>query len=55
MGRERGGMYYLDNRVTPTSMVADQSDLILLWHWRLSHPSVQKLRSVIPVASSISS
>ena len=27
---ERGGMYYLDDRVSPTSLVADQPDPILL-------------------------
>jgi len=50
---ERGGIYYLDDRVTPTGLVAGQPDLVLFWHWRLGHPSVQKLRSVIPIESSI--
>jgi len=31
-GRERGSMYYLDDRVTPTGLVAYQSDLVLFWH-----------------------
>jgi len=53
-GRERGSMYYLDDRVTPTGLVVDQPDPVLFWHWRLGHLSVQKLTSVIPVASSIS-
>ena len=48
-------IYYLDDRVTPTGLVAGQSDLVLLWHWRLGHPSVQKLQSVIPIESFISS
>jgi len=39
-------MYYLDDRVTPTDLVADQPDPVQLWHWRLSHHSVQKLRFV---------
>jgi len=48
-------MHYLDDRVTPTSLVADQPDPVLLGHWRLGHPSVQKLRFVVPIESSISS
>ena len=36
-------------------MVAGQPDPVLLWHWRLSHPSAQKIRFVIPVESFISS
>ena len=39
----------------PTGLVADQPDHVLLRHWRLGYPSVQKLRSIIHVASSISS
>jgi len=54
-GHERGGIYYLDDRVTPTGLIAGQPDLVLLWHWRLGHPSVQKIRSVIPFESFISS
>ena len=50
-GHEQEGIYYLDDRVTPTGLVADQSDPMLLWRWRLSHPSVQKLQSVIPIGS----
>ena len=48
-GHERGGMYYLDDRVTPTVLVAGQPDTILLWHWRLGHLSVQKLRLIDPI------
>ena len=29
---ERGGIYYLDDRVTHMGLVASQSDPILLWH-----------------------
>ena len=54
-GHEREGIYYLEDRVTPTGLVAGQSDPVLLWHWRLGHPSLQKIRSIIPVESSISS
>jgi len=54
-GHERGGIYYLDDRVTPTGLVAGQPDPILLWHWRLGYPSVQKLQSIILIESSISS
>ena len=54
-GHERGGIYYMDNRVTSTGLVAGKFDPVLLWHWRLGHPSLQKIRSVIPVESSISS
>ena len=50
---ERGGMYYWDDRINPTGLVADKPDPILFWHWRLGHPSVQKIRSIIHVASSI--
>jgi len=39
--------------VTPTAWL--QVDPILLWSWRLGHPSLQKIRSVIPVESFISS
>jgi len=52
-GHERGGTYYLDDQVTLIGLVADQPDPVLLWHWRLGHPSVQKLRSVVPVVSSV--
>jgi len=55
LGNERGGIYYLDDRMTLTGLVAGHPDLILLWHWRLGHPSLQKIRSIIPVESSISS
>ena len=54
-GHERGGIYYLDDRVTPTDLVAGQPDPVLLWHWRLGHPSLQKIWSIILVESSISS
>jgi len=52
---EQGGIYYLDDRVTPTGLVGGQFDPVLLRHWRLGHPSLQKIQSVIPVESSISS
>ena len=39
--------------MTPTGLVAGQPDLVLLWHWRLGHPLLQKFRSVIPVESSV--
>jgi len=45
----------LDSRMIPTGLVADQPDPVLLWHWRLGHPSVQKLRFVIHIESSVSS
>jgi len=44
----------LDDRVTPTGLVAGQPDPILLWHWRLGYPSVQKMWYVILVECSIS-
>jgi len=53
-GHKRGGIYYLDDRVTHTGLVAGQPDPVLFWHRRLNHPSVQKFRFVIPVESSIS-
>ena len=52
LGHERGGIYYLNDRVTPSGFVADQPDPVLRWHWRLDHPWVQKLRFVIPIESS---
>ena len=53
---EREGIYYLDNQVTPTSLVAGQQpDPVLLWHWRLGHSSLQKIQSISLVESSISS
>ena len=52
LGNERGGIYYLDDRMTLTGLVAGHPDLILLWHWRLGYLSLQKIRSVIPVESS---
>ena len=54
-GHERRGIYYLDDRVSPTSLVADQPVPMLLWHWHLGHPSLQKLQSVIPAESFVSS
>ena len=53
-GHKRGGMYYLDDGVSPTGLVAGQPDPILLGHCRLGHPSLQKLWSVISVESSFS-
>ena len=40
--------------MTPTGLIAGQSDPVLLWHWRLGYPSVQKFCAVIPFESSIS-
>ena len=40
---------------SPTSFVAGQPDLILIWHLRLGHPSLQKLRPVVLIESSVSS
>jgi len=51
-GHERRGMYYLDDRVTITSLVV--GNIALLWHWRLGHPSVQMLWSVVLIDSSVS-
>jgi len=48
-------MYYLDDRVTPTGLVADEPDPVLLWHGRLGHFSVQKLRSVVSIETYVSS
>ena len=48
-------MYYLDDRVTFTSLVVDQPDQVLLWHWRLGHLSVQKLWFVVPITFFVSS
>ena len=31
-GHERGGMYYLNDKVSPTDLFADEHDPILLWH-----------------------
>ena len=53
-GYEKGGMYYLEDRVTPTGLVVGQPDLVLLWHWRMSHPSVKTLWSVVSIESSVS-
>jgi len=39
--------------VSPTGFVVGQSDHVLLWHWRLSHPSVQKFLSLVRVESFI--
>jgi len=40
-------MYYLDDQMSPIGFVTGQVDHALLWHWRLGHPFVQKLRSVV--------
>ena len=40
--------------MSPTGLVAGQPDPILLWHWRLGDPSLQKLLSVISIESSFS-
>jgi len=40
-GHEKGGMYYLDDGVSPTGLTASQPDPTLLWHWRLGYPSLQ--------------
>ena len=47
-------MYYLDDGVTPTGLVADHPDSVLLWHQHLGQLSVQKLRFVVPIESSVS-
>ena len=52
-GHERGGIYYLDDRVTFTGLVAGQPDLVLLWYWLLGHLLVQKFQFVIPIESFI--
>ena len=39
-GHEQGGIYYLDDRVTLTGLIAGQHDSALLWHWRLGYSSV---------------
>ena len=54
LGHELGDIYYLDDRMGPAGLVAGQHDPDLLWHWRLGHPSLQKIQSIIPVESSIS-
>ena len=54
LGHETEGMYYLDDRMTPTGFIAGQPDPVLLWHWSLVHSSVQKLQSVVPIKSSVS-
>ena len=40
--------------MSPTGLVAGQSDPILLWHWCLGHPTLQKIRSIISIESSFS-
>ena len=45
----------MNDRVTLTGLVEGHHDPILLWHWCFCHPLVQKLRSVIPIKSFISS
>ena len=42
---EKKGMYYLDDRVSPTGLVVGQPDPTILWYWRLGHSSLKKLRS----------
>ena len=54
-GMRKEACTILDARVTLAGLVADQLDHVLLWHWCLGHLSVQKLRSVVPITSSISS
>ena len=39
--------------MSPIVFIAGQPDPILLWHWCLGHPSVQKLWSVVPIEFSI--
>ena len=53
MEHEKGDMFYLDNKVFPTGFIAGQPDPILLKHWCLGHPSMQKLQSVVRVESFI--
>jgi len=33
----------LDDEVSLTGLIAGQHDPVLLWHWRLGHPSLQNL------------
>jgi len=47
-------MYYLNGGVSSTSLIVDQPDPTLLWHWRLGHPSLQKFQSVVHVESFVS-
>ena len=46
-------MYYLNDGVSPTGLVAGQPDPIILRYWRLGHLSLQKFQSVISVESSL--
>jgi len=49
-GDERDGLYYLD---IPGKTFTSVSSYLLQWHYRLGHPSLTKLRQVIPSLSSI--
>lgn len=51
---ESGGMYYLDEGITPTCIVAVTSDTLLQWHQHLGHHSLQSLHLVPPLAFTIS-
>lgn len=55
-GHEKDGLYYLDPGEPPTSVPTALSATVspLQWHYRLGHPSLAKLRAVIPTLSPIS-
>jgi len=53
--REYGSLYYLNDDTLHSSLTTiSPFDTPLQWHHRLGHPSLQKLRQVIPIESSLS-
>ena len=54
--REQSGLYYLDDCASVSSLgVVSSSDTPMQWHCQLGHLSLQKLKQVLSIESSVSS
>ncbi|XP_043697036.1 uncharacterized protein LOC122647788 [Telopea speciosissima] len=54
-GHEKGSLYYFDLATSPTAAVAISSSVSPLhWHYWLGHPSLSKLRHLVPSCKSVS-
>ena len=56
LNREQDGLYYLDDGALLSGLaVVSSSDTPMQWHCQLGHLSLQKLKQVLSIESSVSS